>query len=165
MPRRVSLAQSPLPALAVTSSVLGLLAVGLASEDAWLERSIELAMDKGGQRTASTRVVAAPVAGSESYWLSPQRTEAVRPASWRSGIKVGARVRLGAPGLERELEVIDVSNASLAHGSDRVGLGDGMLILSLRDTSDPAAGLVRLVVDADTAARLSGTSKVADHAL
>ena len=47
----------------------------------------------------------------------------------------------------------------------RIGKREALVVVSLRDTSDPQAGLVRLLVDADTIGRLAGQGLVANHAL
>jgi len=164
MLRRLTLSRSPLPAVAVTLGVMGVFASGLVSEEFWLERSLERALADGTPQTVM-RAARAPVAGSEAYWLSRQHGDAVRPANWSAGLVVGARIRLGPAGREHDLEVVEVRDALPQASTVVGGKREALVVVSLRDTSDPQAGLVRLLVDADTIGRLAGQGLVANHAL
>ncbi|MEW5963954.1 MAG: hypothetical protein AB1749_10380 [Pseudomonadota bacterium] len=154
--------RTPLPAIAVTVAVTALLAAGLAVQDVWLARSLETALAETGRRPAvRPATVPVPVAGSESFWLAPAQSDTLQPVSFAPVLPLGTRVALGAGGGLRQLEVVGVR----ALPADPSVGGQRLLVVTLHDVADRAAGPVRLVLDADAAARLAATPEVSDRAL
>lgn len=154
--------RTPMAALAVTVAVGALLAAGLRGQDAWLENSLETAL-AAPQPSARAAIAQPPVAGSESYWLATAApVETLRPVSFAPVLALGTRVTLGAGAGLRHLEVVGVSElpAVAAAPSEQ-----RLLVVTLRDTADHVASPVRLVLDADAAARLAATQPVSDRAL
>lgn len=153
--------RTPFAALAVTVAVTALLAAGIAVQDVWLEKSLETAI-ASPQPAARTATAQPPVAGSEAFWLAGGApVETLRPVSFAPVLALGTRVTLGAGTSVQHLEVIGVSELP----TEAATAEQRLLVVTLRNTADHAARPIRLVLDADAAARLAATQPASDRAL
>ena len=173
MPRLAAFAtrrrRLPLPAIATTFGVIGLLSAAVVVEGSWLERSIERAL--AVQSPPAIRLAAPPappIAGSESFWLSPAPNPALVPATYDTRLVVGSLVKLGAPGRERTLEVVEIRPLEAAGPADVVegsAVEGSDLLVSLRDPAGDGRRIVRLILGAAEADLLAGATPRPDHAL
>ena len=151
-----------LPHFALSAIALGLLGLGLAAatSDAQFARGLEQALAETPETPAtalasqhsSLSAVAAPVAGSEAFWLNSDRVSIpLQPATWQAHWPVpGDRFKFGGTA-QRVLEVTDVRQ--IAAPAQTTGAEDKasaqLLLVTLRDVARPDTAGVRMLFDAN----------------
>lgn len=160
------------PRAALFSIALGLggLAAAAFTSDmnfaSGLERAIAVQASEEARRVAGP--VAAPVVGSEAFWLTKPAGEvatAIQPAAFVAKVARGDRFDFAGAGGKRVLEVVDVQEIA-SDARDGAKPGKPQLLISFKDIAGSSAPAVRMLVDADAPlAVLAPVSREVDRAL
>lgn len=105
-------------------------------------------------------VKAAPVAGTEDFWLSAMRAEPALPVT--KAVSIGDQIKLSLDGSEQKFEVSAVS----AFYPEQPALGsssasNNFVLVTARDGDGPEARVVRFVMEITAAASPSQLEKSA----
>ena len=128
-------------------AVLAACAVGLAAsntEDVVAGR-FTAALEQAPRKVevaANETVGAAPVSGSEAYWLAPKgrvdaNGAALESAAWApavTGLSIGDRITISSGKAERVLEIVAIANVATTADHQKL---DGHVAVTCRDLSTP----------------------------
>ena len=148
--------------LAATAAIAAGIFMAPSSETV-LRNSFSTALN--GTSPASQQLAkAAPVAGSEDFWLMSMRSEGNLPLT--KTVAVGDRIALTLGGQDRKLEVAAVSEFApkITEIDTRAGLSHFVLITA-RDTSSKDARSIRFVMEVEQTPGATITAQVAARAL
>lgn len=157
------------PRAALFSIALGLggLAAAAFTSDMNFASGLERALAEQAS-TKARRVVAAPVVGSEAFWLTKPAghvATGIQPAAFVAKVARGDRFDFAGAGGKRVLEVVDVQEIA-PDTRDGAKPGKPQLLISFKDIAGSSAPAVRMLVDADAPlAGLAPVSREVDRAL
>jgi hypothetical protein len=114
------------------------------SSEAVLRNSFSAALENAATNQQVAK--SAPVAGSEEYWLTADRTDGSLAAT--KTVSVGDRIALTLGGLDRQLEVAEVSEfAPKTTAVDTRANQNKFVLVTARDTSSKDARSIRFVME------------------
>jgi hypothetical protein len=154
-------------AVALLLTAMTGMSVGLSDPAPLIERGFNTALATSESADAPA---AAPVAGSEEFWLGQRYETAdlaggrIEPVAWTAPVATGETIVIGSGKTKRELEVVGVSEVEPEATRLDVSAGDSRrFVVTCRDRTAADDKLIRLeiVTEASQAARKPASS----HAL
>jgi hypothetical protein len=120
-------------------------AVCFANSETVLRSSFATALTHSGQLQTKDVASAAPISGSEEFWLSAMRGDNSSPVK---AVSVGDQISLSLSGHQRRFEVASVSEFTpKVTQIDTSATPSHFVLVTARDASDPAAPPVRFIME------------------
>lgn len=133
----------PVTAIAGLTCLAGAAAVLTQSSETLLRSSFARALAPAGGTLQPAAQAAAPIAGTEEFWLSAMGRDIAKT----SGVSLGDRITLTLDGKERSYRVTSVSDISPVTHIDTRARTERVLLITAKDTADALARPIRFVID------------------
>lgn len=137
----------PVTAVAGLTCLAAAAAVLTQSSETLLRSSFAraLAPEAGGSQPAVQ--MAAPISGTEEFWLSAMDRDIAKTSGKMPGVSLGDRITLTLDGKERSYRVTSVSDISPVTHIDTRARVERVLLVTAKDTADALARPIRFVID------------------